>query len=237
MRDLRAFVFDLFHTLVDPEDHRPADFDRTAAVAEILDVPVAPFVRWWDSLEEARTRGTTPPNTELFARAVAANGGEVDDEVLAEADRVYGRYQDQALREPRPDIVEVVRALHETGRPIGLLSNTESRDIHAWVDSPLAPFFTAAVFSSGIQAVKPDLLPYAVVLSALGFPSVGKVAYVGDGGSDELTGARGARIGRVVAARWFVPANGLRTEEEQKHAERDADVAVRDVGDLLGRLL
>lgn len=231
MVPVTAVVLDLFHTVVDPEDHRPAHLRRAAEVAELLGLPAGPFTTWWDGLEEERTRGTTPPNPQLFARAAAEAGVEVHADVLAEADLVYGRYQDLAIREPRPAVLDTVRELRGRGVRLALLSNAERRDTRAWLDSPLAPWFEAAVFSCDIRAVKPEPDAYTAVLEALMLPA-GDVTYVGDGGSDELSGARRAGFGRVVAARWFVPANGLRTEDEQRHAERDADHVVDDVGDL-----
>lgn len=228
---MSAVVLDLFHTLVDPEDHRPAGFHRAVEVGVLLGLPTGPFTAWWDALEEGRTRGSTPPNPQLFAQAAADVGVDVDADALAEADRIYGRYQDLAIREPRPAVLDTVRELRGRGARLALLSNAERRDTRAWLDSPLAPSFEAAVFSCDIRAVKPESDAYAAVLDALALPA-GDVTYVGDGGSDELTGARRAGFGRVVAARWFVPANGLRTEDEQRHAERDADHVVDDVGDL-----
>lgn len=232
---MTTIVLDLFHTLVDPEDHRPDGYVRSAAVAELLAVPVEPFVSWWDELEEARTRGRTPPNTVLFARAAAEAGVEVDAATVAEADRIYGRYQDRAIRGPRPEILDAVRVLHDRGHRLALLSNAERRDTRAWVGSPLAPSFEVVVFSCDIDAIKPEAEAFGAVLDALEV-AAGDATYVGDGGSDELTGARGAGFDRVVAARWFVPANGLRTEDEQRHLERDADTVAHDVGDLLALL-
>lgn len=228
---MTAVVLDLFHTLVDPEDHRPTGFHRAGEVAQLLGLPAGPFTAWWDGLEEERTRGSTPPNPQLFARAAADAGVDVGADTLAEADRVYGRYQDLAIREPRPAVLDTVRRLRGRGARLTLLSNAERRDTRAWLDSPLAPSFEAAVFSCEIRAVKPEPAAYTAVLAALRLPA-GDVTYVGDGGSDELSGARRAGFGRVVGARWFVPANGLRTEDEQRHAERDADHVLDDVGDL-----
>lgn len=235
MDAVTGVVFDLFHTLVDPEDHRPDGYVRSAAVAELLGVPVEPFVAWWDELEEERTRGRTPPNTELFARAAAEVGVEVDAGTLSEADRVYGHHQDRAIRAPRPEILDAVAALHGRGYRLAVLSNAERRDTRAWLDPPLARWFDVTVFSCDLGAVKPELPAYEAVLDALRLPA-SELTYVGDGGGDELTGARCAGFGRVVAARWFVPANGLRTEDEQRRAERDADAVVADVGDLLDLL-
>lgn len=230
-----AVVFDLFHTLVDPEDHRPPEHHRGAHVADLLGIPPRPFVRWWEELEEARTRGHTPPNPELFRLAAQEAGVDVPPQVLASADREYGRFQDLAIRQPRPTLVDTARQLRDRGHRLGLLSNAERRDTRAWVDSPLAPLFGAAVFSCDLGAVKPEPETYRGVLEALGAEPA-DTAYVADGGSDELTGAAEAGFARVIAARWFVPANGLRTEDEQRHAERDAHAVAHAPADLLDLL-
>lgn len=229
---MTAVVFDLFHTLADPEDHRPRDHHRAAHVAGLIGIAPHPFVRWWDELEEERTRGRTPPNPELFRLAAEEAGVDVPPQTLATADREYGRYQDLAIRQPRPTVADTVRQLRDRGHRLGLLSNAERRDTHAWPDSPLAPLFDAAVFSCDLAAVKPEPETYRTVLDALGVEPAYAV-YVADGGSDELTGAAEASFGRVIAARWFVPANGLRTEDEQRHAERDVHAVAHAPADLL----
>ena len=42
-----SIVFDLFHTLVDPQEHAPAGFRRLDVVAGILDLPVTEIDLWW----------------------------------------------------------------------------------------------------------------------------------------------------------------------------------------------
>lgn len=232
---MTAVVFDLFHTLVDPEDHRPSEHHRGAHVADLLGIAPRPFVRWWDELEEERTRGRTPPNPELLRLAAYEAGVDVPPQRLASADREYGRFQDLAIRQPRPTLVDIARQLRDRGHRLGLLSNAERRDTRSWVDSPLAPLFDAAVFSCDLGAVKPEPEMYRTVLDTLGVGPADAV-YVADGGSDELTGAVQAGFGQVIAARWFVPANGLRTEDEQRHAERDAHAIAHAPGDLLDLL-
>lgn len=45
----------------------------------------------------------------------------------------------------------------------------------------------------------------------LGGVAAGRAVFVGDGGSNELTGAKAAGFGLVVFMRGFVVRNGLRT--------------------------
>ena len=57
-------------------------------------------------------------------------------------------------------------------------------------------------------------------------------AYVGDGGSQELSGAKEVGFRHVVFMRMFVSRNGMRNAEELKEVAGQADVSVDDFQDL-----
>src|ERR1700694_625208 len=45
--EVHAIVFDLFHTLVDPEDFRPKDFRRADVAAEVVGLDKERFAAYW----------------------------------------------------------------------------------------------------------------------------------------------------------------------------------------------
>ncbi|NNF69057.1 MAG: hypothetical protein HKN01_04740, partial [Acidimicrobiia bacterium] len=69
----RAVVFDLFHTLANPEDYRPPDFDRieNASAAVGLD-PALVTRHWLDNLHHVATSTLQP--IELLRRLCEAEG-------------------------------------------------------------------------------------------------------------------------------------------------------------------
>jgi len=57
--------------------------------------------------------------------------------------------------------------------------------------------------------------------------------FVGDGGDQELEGAKAASFGRVVFMRGFVSRNGLRTPSELASTQTHADTTVDALEELV----
>jgi putative hydrolase of the HAD superfamily len=228
---ISAVVFDLFHTLVDPEEHRPRSFDRIAEAARLLGEEEAAMRRHWDSVvAEAATTAVRPAL--LLARACAEPPSA---EVLDAVDDALSRYQDMALLTPLPGAVDALGELRRRGLGLGLLSNAHAGDVRCWAQSPLAACFDVVVVSCFAGAMKPDAAAYRVALDGLGV-AAGDAAFVGDGYSGEFVGARAAGFGMVVAVTGPVRRSGLRTAAEMESIAADADVAIDDVAQLLVRL-
>jgi putative hydrolase of the HAD superfamily len=96
--------------------------------------------------------------------------------------------------------------LARRGIRLGTISNCMAEDVAAWPGCAFAPHFSCAVFSFAAGAVKPDVDIYLGALQCLDVKAEDAL-YVGDGGDDELSGARRAGL-RVAQATWFV-ARGL----------------------------
>lgn len=72
-------------------------------------------------------------------------------------------------------------------------------EIRAWPESPLAGAVDSVAFSHVIGHMKPDAAAYEAILSRLGAVPERSV-FVGDGGSNELAGARDFGFALVVLA-------------------------------------
>ena len=68
----QAVVFDLFHTLIDPEDFRPKEYRRASVVADILGLPQDEFRVFWDSTQTTRML-TARPEMDYVKDFAAAN--------------------------------------------------------------------------------------------------------------------------------------------------------------------
>ena len=90
-----------------------------------------------------------------------------------------------------------------------------------------------AVFgrSCDIGAMKPDLRPYRWMATQLRIEP-DQSAYVGNGSSDELAGARQAGFGYIVHCNIFDRSNGLVAPEEQLRRAGQADTTVDTVDQL-----
>lgn len=230
-----AVVFDLFRTIVDPEELRPRNQLRAQLVANILNVDAQSFTSYWSDTRALRNTSRSQTIVKLIEAYVAKHGGKLDEQTLARIDYEIGRYQDMAILNPRPNIVSPLQSLSQGGLKLGPLSNCDEREIRQWSNSSLAQYFNAVCFSCDIGHTKPDLITYATILERLK-TTAQKSVYVGDGGSSELEGAKKAGFGLVVFMEGFVSTNGLRKPGELEVFRRKADVTIHEVSELLNIL-
>lgn len=83
-----------------------------------------------------------------------------------------------------------------------MISKCSVEEVAAWEASPLAEIFDDVTFSYQAGAAKPSPAIYLAACSRLGVDPE-QVAFVGDGGSDEIPGARRAGL-TPYWARWFL---------------------------------
>jgi putative hydrolase of the HAD superfamily len=230
--DYRGLVFDLFHRIVDPEDFRPKDFRRTERAAEVLGVDAEAFSTYWSETSLIRNTKRSMTAISLIERFLARKGVICDRDLLAKADHELGRFQDMALVNPHEEVVSALRIMRHHGLKLGLLTNCDERDVRQWPNSPIAPFFHSVCFSFDIGVMKPALRAYQTVLERLGETSKESV-YVGDGGSDELSGAKAAGFALVVFMEGFVALNGLRKPSEIQGFRSMADTSIQRLDALV----
>jgi putative hydrolase of the HAD superfamily len=228
-------VFDLLFTLVHPGTY-PGGTGRVGWIAGMLGVDVAGLGARWAAFEPVLEAGRANDGADglgpelAWVRAAAAElGVAVSAGELARIDADWDLTRRTALLDPPPSTIATLVALRERGILLGVLSNTHARELRAWDSSPLASLVDVVALSHEIGACKPDPATYAQVLGRIGV-SAAVAAYVGDGSSDELVGARAAGFGLVILAeeapaRWAV--------EDLSRLRAQADVSVASLVDVL----
>ena len=127
----QAVVFDLFHTLVDPEDFRPKEYRRANVMSDILGLPKDEFLPFWEETQKTRML-TSRPEIDYVKDFAATKGKTVPELKLDEAARSLSRYQDLAILNPRAEVTASVKLLKDRGYKLGLLSNTYESDVREW---------------------------------------------------------------------------------------------------------
>lgn len=227
-----AVVFDLFHTLADPQAHAAPGFRALDAVAAILAVPSSDLELWWQQHSVDFLTSPISPIDELVAFA-RDRRIVLSPTAVAEIDRALGGAQDAALLEPIPGVVDTLAVLHDREVRLGLLSNAHVRDVRRLGESPLAPELDDMCVSCFIGVAKPSAEAYRMSLDRIGVPP-GLAVFVGAGGEGELAGARAEGFAGIVAITGPANRGGWRSRGEQDRIEAQADVVVADVGDLVG---
>jgi putative hydrolase of the HAD superfamily len=94
-----------------------------------------------------------------------------------------------ALRDIPQQNLAVLERLKSQGKLLALLSNADAMEVEAWDATAAARLFDVTVISCRVGLVKPEPAIYELCLRELGV-TADEAAFVGDGGSDELQGAR-----------------------------------------------
>lgn len=223
---IKAIVFDLFHTLTSLE----VSGAPGRSTAEALGVDRDAWNRFWLADPDDYVLGHADIIVPVGRIARQLNPQVTEQQIQVAAAARYGRFH-HALTHIEAETIGGLKTLREMGYRLGLISNCGEDEAKPWPESPLAPLFDTALFSCEVKLKKPDRRIYELCAQRLGVEP-GECLYVGNGGSDELAGARRAGMTPVLLTRHLEVVNLMRIEE----VEKDADWQVRTVSDLAVRL-
>jgi len=229
---VRAIAFDLFHTIVDPEDFRPKEFIRTREISKLIGLPEREFEEFWTKGRQERIVTMTPSVTDRVRIYCAGVGLSPSTKIWPLVDDILGRYTDLAIRNPRRSILDSLQRLRRRGFVIGLLSNCDEREVRSWPGTALSKLFDATVFSCEVGFAKPSPESYFALVPKWGSIPLREAIFVGDGANDELSGARHAGFSHVVFDSEFVAVNGLRSSAENERLRKESDSEVTSLSQL-----
>ena len=186
LREFDGILVDLWGTLL-PYAEESAREANLARMARTLDVDPTGFTTAWiDSIGE-RCRGSLGSLETTVERFALALGGRPSSEAIRRATDLRLEFSRSTLDRVEP-ILPGLDALRRSGFRLAIVSDSTEETVRLWPETRLSSRFDLAVFSFEQRVCKPDPRMYAQALSGLGLPPA-RCAYVGDGGSRELTGA------------------------------------------------
>jgi putative hydrolase of the HAD superfamily len=192
---ITTVIFDLYGTLVDSptwQNHRAI----LTEIAGILSVPAERFIEEWNSSYPQRARGELPSTEAAIVHLSGLLGADPDEMAVREACRLRTEYTRMILT-PRPDEVPTIERLRSMGLTIGLITDCSPETSGLWEELPFASIFDATIFSCAVGVKKPDPEIYGIACSRLEVRPEA-VLYVGDGSSQELTGAQAVGMRPVL---------------------------------------
>ena len=220
---MKAIFFDLFFTLIIP------DYDEANSEYDILGLSMSEWEKYAEdaALYHERALGLVKSETEIIDKIIADIPFDVNDiqkgKVLAAREK---RMKD-ALQNISADILDVLKKLKSQNIKIGLISNADMIDCKYWNQSKLFPFFDDAVFSCHAGLLKPDKRIYELAMRNLNvMPD--ECLYVGDGGSEELFGAKSVGMKTV-----FTEALETKNSEKRNSIMAYADYHVNSFAEIL----
>lgn len=189
-----AVIFDLFGTLVDIFSYTHYTHTVTK-MAEVLRIPPEKFIEIWFNTTHERALGLFPTmeaHIEDICRRIQVHVTRAD---IEEAVHIKLTHTRNSLQ-PRTDALETLQELQSMGLKLGLLSDCSLEIPRLWSDTPFSHYIDAVVFSCDVSMKKPDPRIYHLICQRLSVEAE-KCLYVGDGGSFELSGARGVGMDAV----------------------------------------
>jgi putative hydrolase of the HAD superfamily len=187
-----AVIFDLFGTII--KDITGPPYDRAVQqMASVLSVAYEDFSRLWFGTVYERNTGhflILKDNVKYICQEL---GVMVNDEQLSAAVEIRRNLARQSMMLPRTGSLDTLRELRKKKYKIGLISDCSPSEPEIWPDTPFEPLFDVTVFSCLVNMKKPDPEEYTLTANQLNVKCT-DCLYVGNGGSNELSGAFAAAM-------------------------------------------
>jgi putative hydrolase of the HAD superfamily len=224
IEDSEVIIFDLFHTLV------IAKSDETTGrnTSDLLGISGKEWNRLlWESSEH-RLRHSYQDDVSIIRELAHMYDPSISEPTIRQATRSRAKRFRDCLKNPSKERVDVIRQLYERGHKMILLSNADIMEKRGWDESPFAPFFMDALFSCDIGYIKPESEAYKAALH-VSQSNPDSAVFVGDGGSDELRGAKECGITTIMTTEII----GIFYPELIPKRKPDADYVIRSLEELL----
>ena len=218
----KAVFFDLFFTLANLEYQSENEFT-------LLNISRQ---EWEASAENAdvyqqRATGKLKTERQMLESMVDGLPFSVSENQLEKLVEIRNNRYQKSLTDIHPDILSTLKQLKESGIKLCLVSNADIIDKQYWGISPLKEYFDAVIFSCDVGIVKPDGKIYQLAMEKLNVSAADSI-FAGDGGSNELYGAKAAGMATVLTE--FLTQKDRQTKE--KIAE-SADFIISDFKEIL----
>jgi putative hydrolase of the HAD superfamily len=192
---VRGVIFDLFHTLT----ARESEWSDEPTTCELLGVERGLWDRILNESSRWRLVGEERDPRVIVARLARLADPAIADKAIEQVLQArLRRFADTFRHIPRANVDALLR-LKEAGFKLALLSNADALETGAYRGCCLCPLFDVEMFSCDVGLAKPQPEIFHACLDALGL-APGECVFVGDGGSDELRGAKSVGLRTVFVS-------------------------------------
>ena len=227
MQNIEAIFFDLFFTLIIPKYHLEKNEN------DVLGLSVEEWELYAenDMLYKRRAIGNVNSAEEIINEIVESMPFPVSEVQKKKLLTFRKERMKNALMNVEFEIIETIQKLHDNGVKICLISNADIIDAMYWTESPLYKLFNDAIFSYEVKCLKPNCDIYNIAIKRVNV-NPEKSVFVGDGGSDELLGAR--RVGMKTV---FTEYLDMKEPNKRKKIMEVSDYHIINFAELTGLFL
>ena len=213
MENIEVIFFDLFFTLVIPR------YEENEENNEYYELCISK--EKWDEMAEdevlyyERASGKIKDASDIIRKILnkcGINKNESDIERIAK--KRINRFE-RSLSNVETNIIKTLEVLSENTKRMCLISNADVIDKFGWASSPIKKYFEEAIFSCDIGVLKPDKRIYEIALRKMGIEPK-KAVFIGDGGSEELRGAKDLGMHTILLTHF---TKEIWTQRSKEHAD------------------
>ena len=196
-KQFKAVIFDLFETLVTEWGHEK--YTKRKMCSD-LDVDKDRFDVFWEEKEEKRYLGEIDFK-ESILYAGSKLGKEIDSDTLEYVLNRRTTTKAACFEHIDSEVFRMLETIKKLGLRTAIVSNCSSEEVRVIRESELYRYFDEVVLSYEIHMKKPDRGIYEEAARRLRV-TLENCIFVGDGGSNELYGAKDAGM-TAIQAKWY----------------------------------
>ena len=193
----KAVVFDLFETLITEWGHKK--YTKNEMCAD-LGVERAEFDVFWDEKEQDRYIGSMSFEDSILYVCEKC-GKNVDTSTISDIIDKRIKTKSVCFEYVYPEVFQLLKTLREKGMQTAIISNCSSEEVNVLKESEIYKYFDEVILSYEVHMKKPDSYIYEKASKRLGV-CLEECIFVGDGGSNELVGAKNVGM-KAIQAKWY----------------------------------
>ena len=193
----KVVIFDLFETLITEWGHKK--YTKNEMCAD-LGIEREKFDIYWDEKGDDRYLGEISFEDSLLYVCEKMEKS-IDTSVIANIIDKRIRTKSVCFDYVNPDVLQLLKNLKALGLRTAIISNCSSEEVNVLKESEIYKYFDEVILSYEVHMKKPDSCIYEETAKRLGV-SLSECVFVGDGGSNELVGARAVGM-KAIQAKWY----------------------------------
>lgn len=193
----KAVVFDLFETLMTEWGHKK--YTKNEMCAD-LGVERAEFDVFWDEKEQDRYIGSMSFEDSILYVCEKC-GKNVDTSTISDIIDKRIKTKSVCFEYVYPEVFQLLKTLREMGLQTAINSNCSSEEVNVLKESEIYKYFDEVILSYEVHMKKPDSCIYEEASKRSGV-CLEECIFVGDGGSNELVGAKNVGM-KAIQAKWY----------------------------------
>ncbi len=193
----KAVIFDLYETLITEWGHKK--YTKSEMSAD-LGIDPKEFDVYWEEKEQERYLGEINFEDSIL-HVCKKCGKSIDDLLLSSIVDKRINTKSACFDYVNPDVFQLLKNLKSQGLKTAIVSNCSLDEVKGLKESEIYKYFDEVILSYEVHMKKPDPCIYEEAARRLG-AAVNECLFVGDGGSNELAGAKAVGM-KAIQAKWY----------------------------------